>query len=320
MPPSVAIVLAGGGSTRMGGIDKAALDVAGTTMLDRVLAAARPVSDRLVVVGPMRATTVCGVEFVCEPEPGGGPVPAVAAGLAASGDADAVLILAADLPLLSTAGLQRLLDRLAADPPVDAAAALDHRRLPNPLLAAYRGHVLRPGSGPGSPAAALLPDRLATVDLGPEATLNANRPVDVERAVAVLGSRSAEPESRSASPLPGADRARLGGQDDEPIPAGMVLGPGRPAGGRDAMASSYPDRYADALGGPRLTEAEVDALLELARAVAHGTERRHAPLSTYLAGRFVARRTAAGVALEEALAEAVVLGERSIGENPPPAV
>jgi len=76
-----------------------------------------------------------------------------------------------------------------------------------------------------------------------------------------------------------------------------------------AIASSFPDRYAEALGGPPLTEAEVDALLDLARTVAHATERRYAPLSTYVAGRFVAERTAAGVPLEEALAEAVVVAE-----------
>jgi hypothetical protein len=71
-----------------------------------------------------------------------------------------------------------------------------------------------------------------------------------------------------------------------------------------AIASSFPDRYADALGDPRLTDAEVGTLLDLARTVAHATERRYAPLSTYLAGRFVARRTAAGVPLEDAVAEA----------------
>lgn len=191
-----------------GGIDKVTVDVAGTTMLDRVLAAARPVCDRLLAVGPVRATTVPGVQFVCEATPGGGPVPAVATGLAASGAADTVLVLAADLPLLSTADLQGLLDRLAADPPVDAAASLDHRGLPNPLLAAYRGNVLDPSSGPGAPASALLPDRLATVDLGSQATLNVNGPADLERAVALL-------------------RCRRPGPADT---GGIVLDPGPPGG------------------------------------------------------------------------------------------
>ncbi len=190
----------------MGGVDKAALRVGGVTLLDRVLAAARPVCDRLLAVGPVRATVVPGVQFVGEATPGGGPVPAVATGLAASG-ADTVLVLAADLPLLSTADLQGLLDRLAADPAVDAVAAMDHRGLPNPLLAAYRGTVLDPSWGPGAPASALLPDRLATVDLGSQATLNVNVPADLERAVALLRCR--------------------------PVPAGtgsIVLDPGPPGG------------------------------------------------------------------------------------------
>ena len=183
----------------MGGVDKAAVDVAGTTMLDRVLAAVRPLCGRLVVVGPARPTTVPGVDFVQEPAPGGGPVPAVAAGLAAADDADPVVVLAADLPLLCTGDLQRLLARLAADPPVDAVAALDHRRLPNPLLAAYRRAALGPAPGPGTPAAGLLPARVAAVDLGARATLNVNRPADLEAAVALLTSPGGPPSTRSSS-------------------------------------------------------------------------------------------------------------------------
>ncbi len=71
------------------------------------------------------------------------------------------------------------------------------------------------------------------------------------------------------------------------------------------MASSFPDRYAAALGLPALTDAEVDAVLDMARAVAHATERRYAPLSAYLAGRFVAERAAEGTPLDVAVAEAV---------------
>ena len=82
------------------------------------------------------------------------------------------------------------------------------------------------------------------------------------------------------------------------------------------IGPSFPDRYADALGGPRLTEAETDALLGLARRVAHTTERRYAPLSTYLAGRYVVERAAAGVAVEDALAEAVAAGERAARDCP----
>ena len=71
----------------MGGRDKLVLDVGGHGLLDRVLSAARPLCDPLVVVGPARPTRVSAVRFLQEDHPGGGPVPAVFAGLAAAGRA-----------------------------------------------------------------------------------------------------------------------------------------------------------------------------------------------------------------------------------------
>ena len=114
------VVLAGGAGRRLGGADKAAVVVGGSSMLDRVLAAVRPLADALVVVGPSRETAVAGVRFVEEDAPGGGPVPAVAAGLEAfaPADDDAVVLLAVDQPLLTTAAVEQLLARLgAADRP-----------------------------------------------------------------------------------------------------------------------------------------------------------------------------------------------------------
>jgi molybdopterin-guanine dinucleotide biosynthesis protein A len=179
--PVAGIVLAGGAGRRMGGLDKAALVVGGVTLLDRVLTAARPVCDRLVVVGPVRPTGVAGVVFVQEDEPGGGPVPAVAAGLAAAPDAGIILVLAADLPLLRAEHVRRLLAALAGG---DAAAASGGERGPNPLLAAYAAPALRARAGAlgaGARAVELLPPEVVTVDLG-RATLNVNRPEDLAAA------------------------------------------------------------------------------------------------------------------------------------------
>ena len=67
----------------------------------------------------------------------------------------------------------------------------------------------------------------------------------------------------------------------------------------------WPERYSAALELD-LTEEEVDAILDLARDVAHATERRFAPLSTYLTGRYVSRRQAEGATTDEALREARV--------------
>jgi hypothetical protein len=65
----------------------------------------------------------------------------------------------------------------------------------------------------------------------------------------------------------------------------------------------WPERYSAALDVGLSTE-EVDAILDLARDVAHATERRFAPLSSYLAGKFVARRMNEGASATDAVHEA----------------
>lgn len=81
------------------------------------------------------------------------------------------------------------------------------------------------------------------------------------------------------------------------------------------MNDNFPDRYADALA-LALTDAEVDVVLDLARVVAHGDERKSAPLSTYLAGQFVAELMRTGLPRDEALAEAVAVARRTLGTGP----
>ncbi|MCA1691653.1 MAG: molybdenum cofactor guanylyltransferase [Acidimicrobiales bacterium] len=195
------LVLAGGAARRMGGIDKLGFELGGVTILDRVLGAAKPVADPLVVVGPRRPTTVRSVRFVHEAQPGGGPVPAVLAGLEQLRGAEVVLLLAGDLPLVATTDLVRLLAALAGDPGLQAAAAADHAGRPNPLLAAYRAPHLRAAVGelsPGAPARRLLPQSVVTVDLGATATLNVNFRADLERAASLLDQRG-----RPSVPVPG---------------------------------------------------------------------------------------------------------------------
>lgn len=191
-------MLAGGAAHRMGGRDKLALDLAGQTVLDRVLTAASPLCDPLVVVGPPRRTSVSAARFLQEEEPGGGPVPGVLAGVAAAGPAEVVLVLAGDLPMLTTTDLGRLLDALQEEQGADAVAALDERDRPNPLLAAYRAGslhgALRRGCGRGSPATLLLPETTLSVAVGAHATLNVNRPSDLRRAEALLA-----PQNRQLS-------------------------------------------------------------------------------------------------------------------------
>lgn len=164
-----AVVLAGGAARRLGGADKPALSVGGRMLLDRVLAACAG-ADRTVVVGPRRPTAGA-VRWTREDPPGGGPLPALAAGLAAlDGDAgsadrrdppDVVLVLAADLPFLTADTVRALADalddalagtagavgdRTAEKEPeteTEGVVLIDGGGRDQPLAAAYRGEALR---------------------------------------------------------------------------------------------------------------------------------------------------------------------------------
>ncbi len=81
------------------------------------------------------------------------------------------------------------------------------------------------------------------------------------------------------------------------------------------MSDQWSDRYGRALaeraGGVVDSDEEVvGAVLDLARVVAHASERKDAPLATFLAGQFVARRADSGVAPSVALAEAADVARR----------
>ncbi|GIH96446.1 molybdenum cofactor guanylyltransferase [Planobispora siamensis] len=93
-----ALILAGGRASRLGGRDKAVLTVGGVPLIERV-AAAVPGAGRLIVVGPERPGLERAV-FLREDPPGGGPVPALRAGLERV-DAPWAALLATDLPYLS---------------------------------------------------------------------------------------------------------------------------------------------------------------------------------------------------------------------------
>lgn len=69
-----------------------------------------------------------------------------------------------------------------------------------------------------------------------------------------------------------------------------------------ADARTWIDRYAAALGVGPLSQADIDAVLDLAGSAAHASERMAAPLSCWLAAT-------AGVTPAEALATARDLAE-----------
>jgi molybdenum cofactor guanylyltransferase len=162
------VILAGGGSTRMGGADKPGLAVGGTPMLVSVAqAAAGAGTSRLIVVGPGRAGVVRdGLAALGHGRPGwlicvveeparSGPVAGLRRGLAEVG-APLLLLLAADLPFLTAAHLLELLtagpsaaeaepapDRPSAADVAAGVVAADASGAPQWLVSCWRADSLR---------------------------------------------------------------------------------------------------------------------------------------------------------------------------------
>ena len=132
-----AVILAGGAARRMGGEDKALITIGASTLLQRVLGAVAE-AERVICVGPTRNTEV-DVEWTQEAPPGGGPVAALAAGLARV-TAPITLVAAVDLPFLQRTVVSRLVTGCID---CDAALVVDESGVPQPLIAAYRTDPLR---------------------------------------------------------------------------------------------------------------------------------------------------------------------------------
>jgi molybdopterin-guanine dinucleotide biosynthesis protein A len=130
-PPSAArwsaVVLTGGTGARLGGADKAALEVGGTTLLERALAATAAATSVVVVGVPV--PTSRPVTWTREHPPGGGPAAGLLAGLDTLLDVpdvpDLVAVLAVDMPGVSSATLDRLV--AALDDGSDGALLVDER-------------------------------------------------------------------------------------------------------------------------------------------------------------------------------------------------
>lgn len=133
-----AVVLSGGGAARLGGADKASLEIGGRTMLERVLDALVDVPE-IVIVGP-DAITNRPVTFRREDPVGGGPAAALLAGLDGFVRRPArVVALAVDLPLLTPATIARLVEASAGH---DGALLVDGEGRRQYLCAAYDGAML----------------------------------------------------------------------------------------------------------------------------------------------------------------------------------
>jgi len=141
-PRLAAVILTGGTGVRLGGADKASIEIHGETLLEHALAGTAA-ADEVVVVGPEIPTTR-PVTWTREDPVGGGPAAGLLAGLDALAEPPAlVCVLAVDMPRFSSATLSRLVDVLAeAGEEADAACLVDEDHNKQWLAAVYRYDAL----------------------------------------------------------------------------------------------------------------------------------------------------------------------------------
>jgi len=132
-----AAILAGGHATRFGGLDKSALIVEGRTILDRQLVELSALTTDLLIVGGRVATPPA--RAVADIVPGCGPLGGLHAALTAA-RGDAVFVVACDMPYITSAFAQYLLD-LAADADI-VVPETEHGY--HPLCAVYTRACLEP--------------------------------------------------------------------------------------------------------------------------------------------------------------------------------
>ncbi len=138
-----AVVLAGGGGSRLGGRDKVMLEVAGRTLLQTALDSVAGAIT--VVVGPPRELPT-GTLSTIEDPPRGGPAAALSAGLQLLGELPgdaAIAVIAADLPALGPAAVRRLVTELAAKPAASGAVLLDASGRRQYSIGVWRADALR---------------------------------------------------------------------------------------------------------------------------------------------------------------------------------
>ena len=136
-----AVVLAGGTAARMDGVDKASVELAGVTLLERALAATMTATE-VVVVGH-QVPTSRPVTWTLEDPAGGGPAAGLLAGLGRFLVApDLVAVLAVDMPGVTAGTVARLAWVVEGDDGVDGARLVDEDGRTQPLAAVYRREAL----------------------------------------------------------------------------------------------------------------------------------------------------------------------------------
>jgi molybdopterin-guanine dinucleotide biosynthesis protein A len=126
------VVLPGGTGARLGGADKASIEIGGMTLLERALDALLDIDDVVVVGEPVRTSRP--VTFTREDPAGGGPAAGLLAGLRAFAvRPEWVVVLAVDMPGVTAATVRRI----TAAQHRDGAVLVDAEGRRQPLCAVY---------------------------------------------------------------------------------------------------------------------------------------------------------------------------------------
>jgi molybdopterin-guanine dinucleotide biosynthesis protein A len=262
-----AIVLAGGRGSRVGGAVKPLFVVAGSTLLQRAVDAARAAGAGRIVVAAPRLAPDLDVTWVREDPPFGGPVAGIIAALDEV-DADEVYVIASDLP---TAGPALTLLTDPVPPGSDGVCLDDGRR--QWLLGRYRTAALRA-------AASGLPDR------GRDASMRA-----------LVGALTVRPVAADPTLTHDVDT-----WDDLRAARGGAMTESRtlPPEALNDWSAALAERFG-------LTEGDIpiSLILDLARDVANGVARPAAPLSAFVAGLVAGRAGGSPVDTEAAVAAVV---------------
>jgi molybdopterin-guanine dinucleotide biosynthesis protein A len=195
-----AAILTGGQGRRLGGRDKSALRIGGSTILDRQLALVRSLTTHMVIISASGNASADGdtgisqdVRVVTDRIAGAGALGGLYTALVEA-PTDQVLVIACDMPFVS-APLLSALARAGAD--VDVALPRDAAGR-HPLCASYQRRVaphLRDAIAGGSlrvldalhglQVTELGPDELATLGGDGRLLLNVNTPGDYDAALAL---------------------------------------------------------------------------------------------------------------------------------------
>ncbi|THV41657.1 molybdenum cofactor guanylyltransferase [Glycomyces buryatensis] len=186
------MLLVGGRARRFAGIAKSELEVAGQTILERMLSACAAATERVVVgARPADAAPLpAGVLAVQEDPPGSGPALAAAAGLVQVGAGpERVAILPGDLPFLCPAAVELLRIRAEAAGPDSGAVFCDDAGRRQWLCGVWPTAAIRANATdirPGDRAKNLFRDiEVETVHWdysGPPPWFDCDTPADLEQA------------------------------------------------------------------------------------------------------------------------------------------